>query len=218
MRSPIASGSEITEPSIERENQPTVLVVGAVGEELPDHFSPAVLGQSMCHRARQRHQGQLEPERHVDDGLGLVGVVDDPVVEGTVRLEVGDVGARLARDGLERLHLLGQVPDQVGVLDLDVRSAEVLPVAVRRLGTDLDAVRGRQRADRPHRLLVARMEPAGDVGLGHDLEQLGVGIESFADVGVQVVAHRHAAIVTRPRLGGAVTRSWRGLAPTVYPR
>ena len=125
-----------------------------------------------------------------------------------MRLEIGDLGARLAGDGLQRLQLFGEVADQVGVPDLDVGPAEVLPVAVRRLGSHLHVVRDRQLAHRPHRRLVPRMEAAGDVGLRHEREQIRVGVEALADVRVQVVAHRHAAIVTRLRRCRELRERW----------
>ena len=66
---------------------------------------------------------------------------------------------------------------------------EALAVAVADVRADNDAELAGGARQPAHRLVIARMEAARDVRAGHDREQLVVGREPFADVGVEVDVH-----------------------------
>ena len=70
--------------------------------------------------------------------------------------------------------------------DVHVATAEALPVGVGDLRPHHHAPGGSALADRAHRGLVARVEPAGEVGAGHHREQTLVVGDALAEVGVQV--------------------------------
>jgi hypothetical protein len=123
-------------------------------------------------------------------------VGDRGVVEGTVRLDVGDAGPRRAGDAVERGELVEDVVGQVGGVDVDEPAAEPGQVPVADLRADRHAPLGgpgHRRADH-HR--VPGVEAAGHVGAGDHAQQCFVvaefpAAETFGQVRVEIHRRPH---------------------------
>ncbi len=80
---------------------------------------------------------------------------------------------------------------------------EALEVGETRMRADADALFHRQPHRPRHHVRVARMEAAGHVGRGHDVEKRGIvahdpGPEAFAHVRVQIDLHGSSSPAVTP--------------------
>jgi hypothetical protein len=95
------------------------------------------------------------------------------------------------RDPAQGLDLTAHVDLDLHRAEVDLDAAEVLSIGVTRVGPDRDARGERVEDALPHRVLIARVSAAGDVGGGDDGEELtidagGDEIREFAEVAVEV--------------------------------
>jgi hypothetical protein len=133
-------------------------------------------------------------------------VADRGVVEGAVRLHVGDAGPGHPGDAVQGGELVEDVVGQLGRIDVDEPAAEPGQVAVGHLRADGDSPGGGPGAHAAHRRRVPGVEAAGDVRAGDDVEQ-GVVVpqspyaEALTEVGVEI---------HRPLTGGGHRRSVAG--------
>ena len=181
-RSPASSSS--TAPGSDRSTSRPSLVVGAVGEALAPHRPARVARPASPGRPAMVSTGQ--PARPVEHGARLRLVVEHPVVERPVRLDVATSTPARAAISLSVADLVGHLLAQHVGVDVEGHPAEVLPVVVGDLRPDRDAELGRAVAHRRHDRGVAGVVAAGDVGAGDDLEQRRVVGDLLAEVGVQV--------------------------------
>jgi hypothetical protein len=162
-----------------------------------------------CRRARQRQQKQraVEAGQRVDDRAGQVLVDHHPVVQGTVRLDVGHPAACGAGESVERPDLVQDVVCDVGGADVEVPAAESVAVGKRDVRAQGHTAFSGDLDRAAHDLRVTRVEPACDVGAGHHREQ-GIivthlpGSVSFAEVTVDV----HGVLLSRDGISSAHQR------------
>ena len=191
--------------------QPAVGAVPTVGEALGSTTRPARSAPRSSAPGMPSTGSDPEPVEHRGR---LLLVVDDPVVERAVRLDVAHRGARRGRDRGERPDLVGHLlAEHVGG-DVAGDPAEVLPVVVGDLRPDRDTALGGLLAHRAHDLVVARVVAAGHVGAGHDGEQRRVVGDLLAEVGVEVDVPRHG-----PNIGlGSAGDRFPAMQPPVADR
>src|SRR5690606_3078894 len=117
------------------------------------------------------------------------GVAHDPVVQGAVGLEVGDLGARGTGGGHERVELATQLGEEGPAVEVHIDATEPGDVGVGDVGADADTARDGLAAHDAHRVGVARVAAAGDVGAADDVEHRAVVAHPFAEVDVEVDPH-----------------------------
>ena len=122
-----------------------------------------------------------------------------------MRLDEPDAAACRRRGSLQRLDLLGDIGGDGHRVDRECPPTETIAVPIRHVSADRGAYGDGGRADNSHRLRVAGMKPAGDVGARHELEQRRIGVEPLPHVGVQIddhdLAHDRTLRFDRCRVG-----------------
>jgi len=108
-----------------------------------------------------------------------------------VRFDVAHRGADRVGHPIQAGDLVGHLIAQLLGIDVQVPPPEAGQVAVAHVRAHPNTPLGGQRADPAHGAGIAGMEPAGNVGAGHNLEQRGVithqpGTKALTEVGVQI--------------------------------
>jgi hypothetical protein len=103
------------------------------------------------------------------------------------------------RDRIECAELVEEKAIDCGAGQLHRASPKSFPIGVTRVGSDGDPVPLGHRHRQPHRVRVAGMASAGDVGRGHEPKKrfVAFGI-SLTDVSVQVELPHLADAIARP--------------------
>ncbi len=160
-------------------------------------------------RARHRRAGApnqaelgIECTNRGDDGCRERSIGLGLVVERAVRLDVMEEGPCRLRDRIELAELVEEKAIDFGDGQLHRASPKSFPIVVARVGSDGDPVPLGQRHRQPHRVRIAGVASAGDVGRGHDPKKrfVAFGI-SLTDVSVQVELP-HALILRRNPAAG----------------
>lgn len=167
--------------------------VGAVGERFPHRGEAGVVRRDeQSGPGEPQHRQPVTGEEYArHHGGGLLGVADAPVVEGAVRLHVGDAGAGGAGEEVEGADLVGDLGGEFVRRHVHGAASEPGQVPVGDLGADGDAPGRGEFADAAHGQRVAGVIPAGDVGAG-DAAQKGLVVgqapvaEPLTEVGVEV--------------------------------
>ena len=167
--------------------EPAVLGIGAVGVDLPHEGQPGARAGPLGGEPRHHDQDEarIDPGHGPGEGVGDRLVLVREVGEGAVRLDVGDAGARQRGAGLERADLIGDVALDSPRTLLNPVPAEAAQVEEPRMGADGHAAHPRRRRRLDHDVGVTRVEAAGDVGRGDDVEERGIVAEG-RDMGTVV--------------------------------
>ena len=138
------------------------------------------------------------PDREAD-----LEVLRRHIVEGSVRLQVADLGPGISGHALERADLVGDHVFQVAWVHVDAPAPEAPEIVERRMGADADAPLFRPRHHVVHGVGVARMEAAGDARGLDDVQQRVIVAdlehpEALAHVGVQIdlIGHRDLLVLS----------------------
>ena len=153
-------------------DQGAVGVVRPVGEGLGSDGQPGLGGDAVGHAAgeSEEDQGVIDGLDGVDDDLRLRLIVDDRVVETTVRFDVGDGSADGRGQSDKGADLVFDLGLQSGCGHVEGATAEAFVIVVAGVGADDDsALRGGVDGG-ADALGVAGMESAGDVGAGDQAE------------------------------------------------
>ena len=192
-------------------NKTSVRPVGAIGECLCHRSQPEALrfGEENRTGQPQHRQPGVDGVHGLGHGTRLVPIRDDRVVQRAMGFDIAQFRTRGAGEGLQGTDLVHDVGRQFHRGDVDAAPAKPGEVEVSDLGADPHPAPGRGAAGSRQADRVSRVEAAGEVGAGDDVEHRGVVTEfphpePFGEVGIEIDgAHRSSLGRSRIQPTGA---------------
>jgi len=172
-------------------DQTAVGVVGAVGVGFFNGDQAGLSGGADEFAAGQAEDGQfgIESAYGGTDGIGQHHILRRLVIERAVRLDVCQVCAFGAHDGIQRAKLVQHATNDFFRRQLHGAATEVGAVGKARVRADGDVILHRPAHAPAHGADVTGMPAAGDIGRADQRQQRIVMITTFAEVCVEIDLH-----------------------------